>query len=51
MVIEQPPYCSFTFYEKKNELTLKNLNSAALVRKQTIPTERSPFIGEVSANF
>jgi hypothetical protein len=23
----------------------------ALVRKQTIPTERPPFVGEVSANF
>jgi hypothetical protein len=23
----------------------------ALVRKQTIPTERSPLVGEVSANF
>jgi hypothetical protein len=27
------------------------LNSVALVRKQTIPTERPPFVGEVSANF
>jgi hypothetical protein len=27
------------------------LNSVALVRKQTILTERSPLVGEVSANF
>jgi hypothetical protein len=26
-------------------------NSVALVRKQTIPTERPPPVGEVSANF
>jgi hypothetical protein len=26
-------------------------NSVALVRKRTIPTERLPLIGEVSANF
>jgi hypothetical protein len=26
-------------------------NSGALVRKQTIPTERPPLVGEVSANF
>jgi hypothetical protein len=27
------------------------LNSVALVRKWTIPTERPPHVGEVSANF
>jgi len=27
------------------------LNSVALVRERTIPTERSPPVGEVSANF
>jgi hypothetical protein len=26
-------------------------NSEALVRQGTIPTERPPFVGEVSANF
>jgi hypothetical protein len=26
-------------------------NSVALVREQTIPTERPPLVGEVSANF
>jgi hypothetical protein len=32
-------------------LKLKILNSVALVREQTIPTERPPLVGEVSANF
>jgi hypothetical protein len=27
------------------------LNSVALVRERTIPTERPPFVGEVSVNF
>jgi hypothetical protein len=27
------------------------LNSMALVRKRTIPTERPPLVGEASANF
>jgi hypothetical protein len=27
------------------------LNSVTLVRKRTIPTERPPLVGEVSANF
>jgi hypothetical protein len=27
------------------------LDSGALVRQQTIPTERPPLVGEVSANF
>jgi cytochrome c oxidase assembly factor CtaG len=30
---------------------LKKLNSVALVREQTISTERSPLVGEVSTNF
>jgi hypothetical protein len=34
----------------KMEQTNKT-NSVALVRKQTIPTERPPLFGEVSANF
>jgi hypothetical protein len=29
----------------------KKLNSVALVRKRTIPTERPHLFGEVSANF
>jgi hypothetical protein len=28
-----------------------SINSVALVREQTISTERSPLVGEVSANF
>jgi hypothetical protein len=41
-----------------NELTTttlkniqKNLNSLALVRKRTLPTERPPRVGEVNDNF
>ena len=40
-----------------DELTLKHVgainkeNSVALVRERTIPTERPPPVGEVSANF
>jgi hypothetical protein len=30
---------------------LTKLNSVALVRERTIPTERPPPVGEVSANF
>jgi hypothetical protein len=29
----------------------KTLNSVALVYKRTIPTERPPLVGEISANF
>jgi hypothetical protein len=29
----------------------KKLNSVALVRERTIPTERPPLVGEVSANL
>jgi hypothetical protein len=29
----------------------KKLNSVALVRKRTIPTERPPLVGEISANL
>jgi hypothetical protein len=32
---------------KEKQLT----NSVALVRERTIPTERPPHVGEVSANF
>jgi len=32
-------------------LTKTKLNSVALVRERTIPTERPPPVGEVSANF
>jgi hypothetical protein len=30
---------------------IKKLNSVAFVRERTIPTERPPLVGEVSANF
>ena len=33
------------------DLTFVMLNSVALVRERTIPTERPPPVGEVSANF
>jgi hypothetical protein len=33
------------------EIYNPKLNSVALVRKRTIPTEWSPLVGEVSANF
>jgi hypothetical protein len=29
----------------------KKTNSVALVRKRTIPTERPPLVGEISANI
>jgi hypothetical protein len=32
-------------------ITKLKLNSAALVRERTIPTERPPLVGEDSANF
>jgi hypothetical protein len=36
---------------EKIETHTKKLNSVALVRERTIPTERPPPVGEVSANF
>jgi hypothetical protein len=36
--------CKYCYYKK-------NLKSVALARKRTIPTERPPLVGEVSANF
>jgi hypothetical protein len=38
------------YYDVVEQLELKK-NSVALVRKQTIPTERPPHVDEVSANF
>jgi len=37
-------------WENLKETKLK-LNSVALVRERTVPTERPPPVGEVSANF
>jgi hypothetical protein len=34
-----------------NVVHMKLTNSVALVRERTIPTERLPLVGEVSANF
>jgi hypothetical protein len=31
--------------------TKRKTNSVVLIRKRTIPTERPPYVGEVSANF
>jgi len=41
------------FFERVEEFKYfgRTLNSVALVRTRTIPTERPPPIGEVSANF
>ena len=35
----------------KNSVKLLSENSVALVRERTIPTDRPPSVGEVSANF
>jgi hypothetical protein len=37
--------------QKTNKQTNKQTNSVVLVRKRTIPTERPPLVGEISANF
>jgi DNA-directed RNA polymerase subunit L len=53
-------YCIFFIYILPHPLvptytnttrTLKKLNSVAIVRERTIPLERPPPVGEVSANF
>jgi len=38
-------------YTTRYAATITKLNSVALVRTRTIPTERPPPVGEVSANF
>jgi hypothetical protein len=35
----------------QNQTNKNKANSVALVRERTIPTERPPLVGEVSANF
>jgi hypothetical protein len=37
--------------EKTQKRQINKLNSVAVARKRTIPTERPPLVGEVSANF
>jgi hypothetical protein len=51
---ELQPSPGFSYSLEMNEfinILLKSDNSVALVRKRTIPTERPPLVGEVSANF
>jgi hypothetical protein len=50
--------CTFSNRQKTSGLSSKNLKNAkygkksgVLVCQQTIPTERPPLAGEVSANF
>ena len=47
--------CSFIYLNElrdtKNKSQRQKKNSVALVRERTIPTERPPPVGEVSANF
>jgi hypothetical protein len=49
------PFQTFSFYvsETRRIVTTNKLkkNSVALVRKRTIPTDRPPLVGEVSANL
>ena len=46
--LQQPDTCPYpeSLFGHKTKL-----NSVALVRERTIPTERPPPVGEVSANF
>jgi hypothetical protein len=46
-------HCAFQFtkYNDPTNALVYKLNSVALVRERTIPTERPPPVGEVSANF
>ena len=45
-------YCSPQIMACVQSVFIKTkLNSVALVRERTIPTERPPPVGEVSANF
>jgi hypothetical protein len=37
--------------EFERNLVWRKPNPVALVRKQTIPAERPPLVGEISANF
>jgi hypothetical protein len=47
------PLCSNIGYRSfvRDKKTNTKLNSVALVRERTIPTERPPPVGEVSANL
>jgi hypothetical protein len=45
-------YVAAALYTLSEKIKMKflKLNSVALVRKRTIPTERPPHVGEVSVN-
>ena len=43
--------CPSFISEIKSHIRTNSKNSVALVRERTIPTERPPPVGEVSANF
>jgi hypothetical protein len=45
-MVQYYQYSMYDAYQNK-----RTTNSVALVRKQTIPTERLPLIGKVSATF
>jgi len=52
MVTYRQSSSSSSRYSCSSNLVLKlKLNSVALVRERTIPTERPPPVGEVSADF
>jgi hypothetical protein len=44
-------YSNGTYHIKAISVIAKKLNSVACVCERTIPTERPPLVGEVSANF
>jgi hypothetical protein len=46
-IVQQKLFIVKEYYKQKK----KKKNSAVLVRKRTIPTERPPHVGEVSASF
>jgi hypothetical protein len=46
-----PPTQRLETTARNHNIFLLKLNSVALVREQTIPTEQPPLVGEVSANF
>jgi hypothetical protein len=49
-VPRKPEPCTSNTRQRVLLDTKLKLNSVALVREQTIPTERPPLVGEVSAN-
>jgi hypothetical protein len=47
----KPATNRFSYIELLNETQIYKLNSASLVRKQNMPIERPPLVGEVSASL